>query len=199
MIRFDREKCVKCGLCLGECMGGILETDAEGYPVLSAENGRHCIGCGHCFAVCPDGAVVFSGRTAESAVPNGPLPEPERMANLLRQRRSVRKYSTQAVPQETMTKLKDILNWSPTGCNDHRLVFSIVEDPEVMTVIRRKVSERLRLLVRTGILRLVFPPSKRYLEPILNGEDVIFRGAPHLIAASTPVSAPCSSWDAKIA
>jgi len=199
MIGFSHSKCVKCGLCLGECLGGILEKDADGFPVLNRKNARYCIGCGHCFAVCPKGAVIFRGRTADEAKDAGALPQPEEMANLLRQRRSVRKYKPEAISAEKMANLKTILNWMPTGCNDHRLVFSIVEDREVMEAIRAKVSARLKILVKTGILRLVFPPSKRYLEPILNGEDVIFRGAPHLIAASTPVFAPCSTWDAKIA
>lgn len=198
-IKIDHKKCIRCGLCLKDCLGGILEKDAEGCPQLSAENGKFCIRCGHCFAVCPTGAVTFDGKTADMAAVYGDLPEPEKMANMLRQRRSVRSYQPQEIAPEKMAQLKEILNWTPTGCNDHRLIFSIVEDKDVMDEIRTKVTQRLQLMMKLKIPQIIFPPSKRYFHEIMNGTDVIFRGAPHLIIASTPKNAPCADWDAKIA
>lgn len=129
----------------------------------------------------------------------GKLPAADEMVNLLRQRRSVRSYQPQAIAPEKMAQLKDILAWSPTGCNNHRLIFSIVEDQAVMDEIRAKVTKRLQFLMKSGIAQLMFPPSKRYFHDIMNGTDMIFRGAPHLIIASTPKNAPCADWDAKIA
>lgn len=198
-IKFDHKKCVRCGLCLKDCLGGILEKDAEGYPLLSAENGRYCIRCGHCYAICPAGAVTFNDQSADMAVKTGKLPVSDEVENMLRQRRSVRSYQPQAIAPEKMSRLKNILNWMPTGCNDHRLIFSIVEDQEVMDEIRSKVTQRLQLMMKLHIPQIVFPPSKRYFHEIMNGTDVIFRGAPHLIIASTPKKAPCADWDAKIA
>lgn len=198
-IGFQQKKCTRCGLCLKDCLGGILEKDPEGFPRLSPDNGKYCIKCGHCFAICPAGAVVFNGKTAGDAPPKGPVPAGNEMANLLRQRRSIRSYQPQAINPEKMTQLKEILTWTPTGCNDHKLIFSIVEDKEIMDEIRAKVTARLQFLMKSGIAQLIFPPAKRYFHDIMDGTDVIFRGAPHLIIASTPKKAPCADWDAKIA
>lgn len=199
VLFFDHSKCTRCGLCLGECLGGILLKNADGFPELSPKNAKYCIGCGHCFAVCPAGAVSFHGRLPEQAPALGRIPSADEMVNLLRQRRSCRHYQPQAISAEKMNKLKECLAYAPTGCNDHRLIFSIVEDKQTMDQVRELVSKRLTALSKTKILNVLFPPSKRYFSEIRNGTDVIFRGAPHLIAASTPVFAPCSTWDAKIA
>ena len=198
-ISFDHQKCVRCRLCLRDCLGAVLQIDSDGYPVLTPEHEKYCIRCGHCFAICPQGAVVFNGRSGFDVPSNGALPEPEKMANLLRQRRSVRFYQPHNIAADKMEALKNILVWSPTGCNDHRLIFSIVEEKTVLDEIRLIVAERLKKLLKTGLLQLIFPPSKRYFSSIMNGTDVIFRGAPHLIAVSTPKNAPCVNWDAKIA
>lgn len=199
MIAFDHAKCLRCGVCLRDCMGGILTKDEAGYPVLTPAREKYCIACGHCYAVCPAGAVTFHGRTAEQASASGPLPDSALVANLLRQRRSCRHYKTEPVSREKLDRLKEILNYSPTGCNDHRLIFSLVEDPAVMDMIRGRVLKRLKTMMKLGVIQLLFPPSRRYFADIMNGADMIFRGAPHLIAVSTPVFAPCSTWDAKIA
>ena len=39
----------------------------------------------------------------------------------------------------------------------------------------------------------------RFLDAIKNGEDVIYRGAPHMIVAATPKNAPCAEADPWIA
>ena len=163
VIQIDTRKCSRCGTCLRDCLGGILQKNSEGFPVLTPENEKYCIRCGHCFAVCPHDAVLFHGRSSTSVPPNGALPEAEKMANLLRQRRSVRFYQPYNIDEQKMADLKHILAWSPTGCNDHRLIFSIVEDKKVLDEIRTTVNNRLKLFMKLGLLQLVFPPSKRYL------------------------------------
>ena len=48
-------------------------------------------------------------------------------------------------------------------------------------------------------MKLVYPNYKRYLQEIMNGKDVVFRNAPHMIVAATPKNAPCKEADPWIA
>ena len=43
-------------------------------------------------------------------------------------RRSIRRFSEKEVPPEILQELLSQLKYSPTGCNDHRLFFTIIED-----------------------------------------------------------------------
>ncbi len=121
------------------------------------------------------------------------------MRNLLRQRRSIRFFRNENVSPEILSKLKESLHWSPTGCNDHRLFFSVVEDREAMDWFRGEAAKRLKILWKTGILRVIYPKSRNHVREILDGKDLIFRDAPHLIVASTPWNAPCAESDPLIA
>ena len=57
----------------------------------------------------------------------------------------------------------------------------------------------LKKLLRFGILQLLYPRVKRFLQDICNGEDVIFREAPHMIVCAVSDKAPCKEADPYIA
>ena len=199
IIQVDPNRCVKCGACVKDCIVEILKPGADGFPAVAPELERYCLNCQHCLAVCPQGALTCHGVTAGQCPAPGPLPEPEKMFNLIRQRRSIRQFKDENLPPEVMGPLKDSLAWTPTGCNDHRLFFRIIEDKEEMAFFRTEMSRMLKLLIRIGIMRLIYPKYKRYLQEIMNGKDVIFRNAPHIIVAATPKDAPCKEADPWIA
>ena len=199
MIRIDHELCVKCGACERDCIVEILKPGTDGFPAVAPELERYCLNCQHCLAVCPKGAVNCNGVAPEQCPAPGTLPSPENMFDLLRQRRSIRQFKDENLPPDVLEKLKASLAWSPTGCNDHRLFFTLVENKESMEFFRNETGRMLKLLIRSGIMRLVYPKYKRYLQEIMNGKDVVFRNAPHMIVAATPANAPCKEADPWIA
>ncbi len=199
MVEIDTSKCIRCGECVRDCVAGTLQTGADGFPHFLKEWEDCCLHCQHCLAVCPSGAVSCDGRKDSDCVPAGPLPGGAEMRNLLRQRRSIRFFRNENVSPEILSKLKESLHWSPTGCNDHRLFFSVVEDREAMDWFRGEAAKRLKILWKTGILRVIYPKSRNHVREILDGKDLIFRDAPHLIVASTPWNAPCAESDPLIA
>ena len=56
MVHIDKEKCIGCGLCAGDCLGKAISLESG-----KAEMIKGCFMCGHCVAICPTEAVSFVG------------------------------------------------------------------------------------------------------------------------------------------
>ena len=199
MVTIDKNKCIKCGACVNDCVVKVLAKDYNDTPYMPQDSEKFCINCQHCLAICPEGAVNCNGKTASQCEAPGDLPSPAEMLNLFRQRRSIRRYVNENIPAETMTMLKDSLAWSATGCNNHSLIFKVIENKEDMNFYRTTAADMLKKLFKWGILKLLYPNIKRFLLEIINGEDVIFRNAPHMIICAVNTKAPCKEADPFIA
>ena len=150
------EKCIHCGKCVKDCLSKALKFDENKIPVLDESK---CKKCQHCMAVCPVGALSIMGKNPEdSDLPNN-LPDGEQVLNLIKNRRSDRHYKRENLDKETIEKLKNMLNWVPTGVNDHRLHFSFIDDVDVMDEFRDYANGKL--------LRILSCCDKRNI--ILNG------------------------------
>ncbi len=194
----DKEKCINCGMCIEDCIAGALEFDENKVPRFTEGGEARCIECQHCLAVCPMGAVSVLNKNPDNS--DKILEQnSEQILNLIKSRRSIRQYKSENVPAETFEKLKNMLKWSPTGCNFHKLHFAFVEDRAVMDKIRNYVNEKLVKILTASPLSKIAGKFSRYKDALVNGEDVIFRGAPHMVVVSTPVNAPCVNIDPVIA
>lgn len=192
-ISVDKDKCTHCGLCISDCTTGCIDFDSENFPKTVDE--KRCISCQHCLAICPTGALSFGDKH-----PNGSQAvEYSDILGLIKSRRSVRQYGEDEIAPEIMDKLKQMLPYVPTGCNNHSLHFSIVEKKSAMDEIRKKVNDLLIKTMSYKALSPIMNKFSRYKDAFLKGEDVIFRGAPHMIVASSPLSAPCANVDPIIA
>lgn len=198
-LEINKEKCIHCGLCVKDCMPKIITFNENKIPVSIKEREESCINCQHCLAVCPTGALSINGKKSEDSTPLEEEFNSENILNLIKARRSIRHFRKGNVTPETMGKLKDMLKFVPTGVNNHGLFFSIVEDKEVMDKIRKSVNERIIKIVSNKAVKPITKTFERYTDAILKGEDIVFRGAPHLIVVSTPKNAPCKDYDGTIA
>jgi len=197
-FRINTEKCIHCGICINDCPTRILEQDPDlGIPRVMEGRAGRCMKCQHCLAICPAGALSIHGRSPDEAEWNSRQIAPADLLNLIKCRRSFRSYKHCNVDREVMGKLRDMLNWSPTGVNDHRLFFVFIDDIEVMDRFRKQVNEKIIAMLEAG--EPAVKGFERYRSQILSGIDVIFRGAPHLVLAASPVDAPCAEIDPVIA
>jgi uncharacterized protein (DUF39 family)/Pyruvate/2-oxoacid:ferredoxin oxidoreductase delta subunit len=57
-LRWHRQKCIHCGLCLSICPKGVYSRDKNWR--ISADSGK-CISCDICFDICPVGAIRGAG------------------------------------------------------------------------------------------------------------------------------------------
>jgi nitroreductase len=180
-------------------MTKAIRFDSElNLPVMSENSSKYCIHCLHCIAVCPTGALSINGINAADCPEKGDLPSPETMANLLRQRRSIRRFKKSELPPEELDALLHILHWTPTGCNDHRLRF-FVAGPNEIAKFKTITDRWMKFLIKSGLMGIFMPRYRRYFDDILRGADAIYRNAPHLIIVMAPKKAPCCVSDQVIA
>lgn len=192
-INIDKEKCIHCGLCISDCVSKCISFDDEKFPKMDDES--RCLQCQHCLAICPTGALSFNGRNPE----NSESVNYDDLLTLIKSRRSVRQYKDEEIPEDTMNKLKEMLPYIPTGCNSHALHFSIVEKKSAMDELRKKVNDKVIKILTSQAFSPLVNKFERYKNAFLKGEDVIFRGAPHMVVVSNPINAPCASVDPIIA
>ncbi len=192
-IIFDKDKCINCGLCIKDCVTGCLEFDNENYPYMQDAN--RCISCQHCFSICPTGAISIDGKkpTESSNV------EYNDILQLIKSRRSIRQYKDEEIPHQLWKNLKAMFPYIPTGCNSHSLHFTLVESKSAMDEIRERVRKMLLKSLSYKFLSPIINKFSKYKDAFINGEDIIFRGAPHMIIVSSSITAPCANVDPIIA
>ena len=192
-LHIDKEKCIKCGMCANDCVTGCIDLVDDGYPFITDEN--RCIACQHCLAICPTGALAFGDKKPE----NSEKVDYNNLLSLIKSRRSIRQYKEEEISEELLNKIKEMLPYIPTGCNSHSLHFSIVESKSVMVELKNIVNNSLLKAISYKIVSPLVNKFSKYKDSLLQGEDVIFRNAPHMIVVSSPVTAPCTNIDPIIA
>ena len=80
--------------------------------------GRGCIRCGHCQAICPQGAVSLSGfaEAPEEITPEMHV-DASALMGQLKARRSVRQFSAREIPPEFIRQIIEAGRYTPTGTN----------------------------------------------------------------------------------
>jgi nitroreductase/NAD-dependent dihydropyrimidine dehydrogenase PreA subunit len=179
-ISVDQSKCIDCGACAREC--------ARHLPVYrngqNGGNGLDCAGCLHCFAVCPQGAVVVEGLESNDHGQAPPI-SPAAMRGLLARRRSYRSFEERPIEPQTLETLIRAAACIPSGGNALlRSVFGLLADPQT----------RAFLHDRTYLTRVSY-----LMAQIARGEDPIFYNAPAVILVHSPRLIPTPREDSVLA
>ena len=191
-------------------------------------SGTYSMACGHCEAVCPQGAIRVTALEnpyllATVEVDNRWLPFGEndigQLVRLMRSRRSCRNYSTRQVNRDLLEDLVRIGTTAPSGTNSQLWTFTILaERPQV------KVLGENAALFFKGLNRLAAKPwarlfSKFFGNDVLGryfhkhyktvqeglslweekGKDTLFHGATAAILVGSAPGASCPGEDALMA
>ena len=179
-IEVNRERCVHCGLCVGDCGAKCLAFDEEKFPTLITGGGRGCMGCQHCMAICPAGAISVGGVDPDG-LPAAVCADPDELLGMIRSRRSVRAYKEEDVSAEKLEKIREMLHYPPTGGNLDNLHFTIIGTREKMDGLRRATYGGLSTVTEDSPLF----GMKDFLEEGWSaGRDIIYAGAPAMIMAA---------------
>lgn len=195
MFVIDNEKCIHCGACIKDCSAKALQFNANKIPQIDE---KRCFKCQHCLAVCPVGAISVCEKYPENSDAIWQQ-NPDMILNLIKSRRSIRHYKKENLSAEKLQNLKNMLKYVPTGVNNHRLHFSFIDNTEVMNDFRNYVNKRIVDALTVKPVKIIAEKFSRYTKAIISGEDIIFRGAPHMIVVSSPLDAPCKDVDPFIA
>ncbi len=193
-LQIDETKCQKDGLCAALCPHQLISMESGGPRAVDTADQR-CVACGHCVAVCPQGAVSHGRAQPEQCKllePNWRL-DPERVSQMIRGRRSVRRFRPQRVSRETLEQMVATARYAPSGFNIQPVRWTVVHGPEQVRQVATLVVEWMRGVVAAGA-----PIAQAVAMPQLiagwdAGRDPITYGAPHLICAHAPETAPAGS------
>jgi len=177
-IAFDRSLCVRCGQCTLVCPSRILQRQTnKDYPTYVEGAEESCIACYHCVAACPGGGVAINGINV-----NGCLEYDktvgirfEQVAHLVRNRRSIRRYSDKPLDDRVIEQLLDVVRWAPTAKNGLPIKWVIINNA---TKVRELAGEVMNWIKKQ-------PNSQSMVDVWNKGGDPIFRGAPCVIGAYT--------------
>ena len=173
-IAIDEEKCIGCSLCVKDCPGSCL----------SVENGKAqarqigCIQCGHCYAICPQGAVRMTEYDCidEPVVSMTELDSSTLLA-AMRSRRTIRQFTDQPVEKDKIRKILEAGRYSPTGGNSQTVSFTILGSRQdaaekICVNLFRKAKDAGSVVV-SGLKSFEIP------------DNFFFKGAPLVILVSS--------------
>ena len=194
-------QCTRSGRCAQDCPSRIIEQTGDVLPVIRTENEELCIRCQHCLAVCPEAAIEIFGRNPANSIQlnANSFPKLDQMINLVRGRRSIRRYRNENVDPALLNQLLSALGNVPTAVNRMDLTFQVIDDKDVMQRLRIKTLTGLQEAIQAGRI----PEQQAYLVQAVPAWfdkkiDVIFRGAPHMLAVSAGPASICPQEDVNL-
>jgi nitroreductase/NAD-dependent dihydropyrimidine dehydrogenase PreA subunit len=223
--RIDTAACIGCGACARLCPSGVLSCDGETARVVA----DGCIGCGHCAALCPAGAVTLDGGDdwAESFAtvsPAGKVFAPgtfsaDVLIDLLRSRRSCRRYTPEPVPGPVLDDLVRAAVTAPSGTNSQAWTFTILPTRQAVLQLGEAVAGFFRRINRLAANALVrksyallgrselenyYREHYRAVASALkkwdrDRTDLLFHGAAAVIVVGSLPGASCPGEDALLA
>ena len=201
LLIIDETKCKKDGMCTRECPMAIINLkDGNGFPEMVAGGEGICNNCGHCVAICPNGALSH----ASVPIDRSPLIakeleiSEEQAVQFLRSRRSVRFFRKQPVEKEKLQRLTEIARYAPSGGNLQLVEWMVFTDADRIKEIARLTVEWMRnLMAETP--QLVPPYFPLFIRAWDIGYNSVTWRAPVLIVASAPREATTGMVDVSLA
>ena len=189
-IIVNQDLCTRCSICAKVCSSGIIDSADEAHlPQTQEANVSRCLYCGHCEAFCPSQALLLN--LPDEKVPllaGASTISPEDMEFYLKKRRSVRHFTREPVPKEKILEVLDIARYAASGGNGQPVQWLVVHDPKKVRKIAELTIEWMKNLLNTA------HPMSGYVPMLISaweqGNDVICRGAPHLLFAHIPEGNP---------
>lgn len=180
-IEIDQDLCAGCGECVNVCGSRVLRLDEKtGKATVLGEG----ICCGHCFAICPTGAIKMHDTTSSSAAAATPAAVTyEDMAALIRERRAVRHFKPEKVSKEDLNEILTDLRYAPTACNNMDIAYIVVDDAATLDTVRAMTVEGLKKDKKF---------AKRAMT--LNKDDKCVCGSQQLLIIEGPMAPPFYDW-----
>ncbi|MDO9110823.1 MAG: nitroreductase family protein [Desulfatirhabdiaceae bacterium] len=186
LVTIDAEKCQRDGICVAECPARLLELKPGGaVPETIPEADELCIGCGHCVAVCPFGALSHKNLSPQECAPvrKELVVGAEQAEQFLRSRRSIRVYKKTPVEKNTLLKLIDVARFAPSGHNSQPVRWLVIQESKEVLRLAGMVIDWMRYVQKEHPAMAQTLHMERAISAWEAGKDPICRNAPHLVVA----------------
>ena len=153
-ILIDYEKCIACSSCINDCPNSFIYL--EDGKIQTHDKG--CMECGHCYAICPEGAIKMANYdfSDEIVVSMSEINEDEKVNMILEAGR-----------------------YAPTGANSQNVKY---------TILGSKQAEAEEICVNLFRKGKKVGNLSSYLRRIEVTDDFFFKGAPLVIVVSSKSS-----------
>ncbi|NLV25730.1 MAG: 4Fe-4S binding protein [Methanomicrobiales archaeon] len=201
-ITIDLSLCTGCGLCASLCSYCIIEMKADSEKAsVNSSSKAFCSRCGHCSAICPEGAICvdYDGAGPVPHLEGDSYPTIGQMNRLITMRRSIRSYKDKKVPRETLEEILNVVRYAPTGMNGQSVHWMVIEDSHELRKLVDGIVDWARELVRSNADNPLMPILPMFIAEWERGIDHICHGAPHLVIAYAHKDNPIGLIDCTIA
>lgn len=166
----DFSKCTSCMQCEAICTNSrvIIQNDS-GRPEFRYDG--KCIYCGHCLAICPEGAITFTptdavstqenayyAKTLEQNAGESPL-NSNVVFNFLCAARSNRIFLNQTVEHEKLETVVDAMVRSASAGNEQNRNFYVISNPDTLGRLEQAIEahfEKKLKAIRNPVSRALF-------------------------------------------
>lgn len=206
-ISFNRDTCLKCGICGEVCPNKIICKNSEGMTVIE-DRLQLCFKCGQCMSVCPVSAISISGLSYEedfcAILEKGEYEK--NFFDMILSRRSVRNFKDKPVPKEMLERIIDSLSYAPIAFPPVKTEVIVVQNPndikralpyfiELYDYLYQTFQNPIkRFFIKKNVGDKKYKQMQNHLMPLLkvrlpglkNGtEDTITRNAPAMLLFHT--------------
>jgi nitroreductase len=171
------------------------------FPRTLRTAAERCLRCGHCVAACPTQQLRHEGLAAGECLPLEArwVAAAQVVGQLIRGRRSIRRYRPEAVEKGTLLAVLDAARYAPTAMNSQSVKWLVVYDPAEVKKLSLAVIEWMR-----GLMQKDEAVAGRYNAATLiaawdAGLDPVLRGAPHVLIAYARQDDPAAASSCTIA
>lgn len=173
-IQIDRNKCIGCGLCVKDCVSGVVGLK-DGKAVMNAS---HCIECGHCYAICPVQAVSMPGYDTTDCgnVVSMEKIDSNTLLAAMKSRRTIRQFKALPVEQKKIDMILEAGRYCPTGTNAQNVAYTILGSQQA------EIEAHCIRLFRKG--QQAASPVSKFVRNANIDDHFLFKGAPLVIVVS---------------
>ncbi|MGD2097077.1 MAG: nitroreductase family protein [Desulfobacterales bacterium] len=189
LLIVDENKCKQDGLCVRDCPTAIIRLKGkESFPELVPGGEPFCLGCGHCVAVCPHGALSHKRVPIEDcpSIRKELVIDQAQAVQFLRSRRSIRSFKDRRVEKEKIQQLIEVARYAPTASNSQRVEWLVFNDRHTIKGFAKMAADWARAMLKKDS----DVATSTYLPAIVAawdaGLDAVLRDAPALVVASAP-------------
>ncbi|MHA1777698.1 MAG: hypothetical protein DRO88_00810 [Promethearchaeia archaeon] len=205
----DYSKCINCKKCVVDCPSQLFSHIIQdgSTQINFADPNQLCIQCGHCLAICPVNCIIYQGDFKSSPIPPNFLemkPSYNSLDNFLRNKRSIRHFSSKKVPYGLIEKILSTMRYAPSARNARNWKLLVITDKKEIQLLSKQIIYAIaitqkitqnwlirKLLLLTPLRRTLYDHRisysiNRLLTNSKAGLDPIFFDAPCVVIIYSP-------------